>query len=199
MSTEIAQPERKSKRSAIHRFIERNRMNVGLTVSFTLQMLVMFFWYTPEINFGSNLDHLVEEVAFVDNVQIQDTGDTAPEDGDIELTDKKKVQEEQDPRIAGAQDAAITGATAPVDLSPDNKPEYTDEAKAGGVTGSVTLEVIISESGDVLQVRSVGKKLGFGLDESAIKTFKRKKYSPSILEGKPITVKVLIPVRFTLN
>jgi TonB family protein len=192
-------PKKKSTKAIIHRFIERNRMNVGLTLSFTIQMLIIFFWYTPNIDFSSNLDHLVEEVAFIDNVQIQDAGDSAPDDGEIELTDKKKVQEEQDPRISGAQDAAISGATAPIDLTPDTKPDYTDEAKAQGITGTVTLEIVISDSGDVLQVKSVGRKLGSGLDESAVKTFRRKKYSPSILEGKAITVKVMVPVRFTLN
>ncbi|PKA10307.1 energy transducer TonB, partial [Leptospira meyeri] len=45
----------------------------------------------------------------------------------------------------------------------------------------------------------VGKQLGGGLEEEAIKVYRRKRFSPSILEGKAITVKVLVPIRFTLN
>ena len=118
----------------------------------------------------------------------------------MELTDKKKVQEiKEDPRIAGAEDAAISGATAPIDLTPSIRPEYTDQARAEGITGTLTLEIIIADSGEVLQARSVGKKLGFGLEEQAVSTYRRKRFAPSILEGKAITVKVLVPIRFSLN
>lgn len=189
---------RRTLKNKIHRFIERNRMNTGLTLSAIIQGLIILFWYTPEIKFNK-LDRLVEEVAFVDSIKITDpsNSEAPPDDGEIELTEKKKVQE--DPRIAGAQDAAISGATAPIDLSPGIRPEYTVEARQEGVTGTITLEVIIADSGEVLQVRSVGRKLGFGLEESAIETYKIKKFSPSILEGRAVTVKVLVPIRFTLN
>jgi protein TonB len=63
----------------------------------------------------------------------------------------------------------------------------------------MTLEIVIADSGEVLQVRSVGKKFGFGLEEQAIRVYRTKKFSPSILDGKAITVKVLVPIRFTLN
>lgn len=190
----------RSFRNRIHRFIERNRMNVGLTLSTLLQIAIIIFWRSPDLKLGKDLDHLVDEVAFIDNVQIQESaGDAPPDDGEIELTEKKKVEVQEDPRIAGAQDSALVGATAPIDLSPGIKPEYTEEARAEGITGMITLEVVIADTGDVIQVRSVGKKLGAGLEQAAINTYKRKKFSPSILDGKAITVKVLIPIRFNLN
>ncbi|NBU97644.1 MAG: energy transducer TonB [Spirochaetia bacterium] len=194
-------PKDRSLRNRIHRFIERNRLNVGITISVLIQLSILFFWQTPELDLNK-LDHLVEEVAFIDSVAIKDpnTADAPPDDGDVELTDKKKVQEiKEDPRIAGAEDAAISGATAPIDLSPDVRPEYTAAARSEGITGTITLEVVIADSGEVLQARSVGKKLGFGLEEEAISTYRRKRFSPSYLDGKAITVKVLIPIRFRLN
>ena len=67
---------RRSKRAIIHRFIDRNRLNVGLTISTILQLLVLFFWYTPDLKFNS-LDKFVDEVAFVDSVAItENTADT---------------------------------------------------------------------------------------------------------------------------
>jgi len=200
IAPQIEEQPKKRKRQIIKRFIDRNRMNLGLSISLIVQLCIILFWRTPDIDFSNKLDHLVEEVTFIDNVQIQEApGEAPPDDGEIELTEKKKVEVQQDPRIAGAQDAAIVGATAPVDLSPNIKPEYTEQARAEGITGTITLEVIIADTGEVLQVRSVGKKLGAGLEESAIATYKKKRFSPSVLEGKAITVKVLIPIRFSLN
>jgi protein TonB len=199
--TEVTKVKKRSLRNKIHRFIERNRLNVGITISTFIQLGILFFWQTPELDINK-LDHLVEEVAFIDSVSIKDPNmaDAPPDDGEVELTDKKKVQEiKEDPRIAGAEDAAISGATAPIDLSPSLRPEYTDQARAEGITGTLTLEIIIADSGEVLQARSVGKKLGFGLEEQAVSTYRRKKFAPSILDGKAITVKVLVPIRFSLN
>jgi TonB family protein len=199
-TTPTQEPQKKRKRQAVKRFIDRNRMNLGLSISFVLQLFVVLFWRTPNLDFSNKLDHLIDEVAFIDNVQIQEApGEAPPDDGEIELTEKKKVEIQQDPRISGAQDAAIVGATAPVDLTPGVKPEYTELARAEGITGTITLEVVIADTGEVLQARSVGKKLGAGLEESAVSTYKRKRFSPSVLEGKAITVKVLIPIRFSLN
>jgi protein TonB len=199
--TEVPKIKKRSLRNKIHRFIERNRLNVGITISTFIQLGILFFWQTPELDVNK-LDHLIEEVAFIDSVSIKDPNmaDAPPDDGEVELTDKKKVQEiKEDPRIAGAEDAAISGATAPIDLSPSIRPEYTDQARAEGITGTLTLEIIIADSGEVLQARSVGKKLGFGLEEQAVSTYRRKKFAPSILDGKAITVKVLVPIRFSLN
>jgi TonB family protein len=189
---------RRTKRQRLHRFIERYRLEFGIAASTLIQALVIFFWYTPSIDFN-RLDKLVEEVAFIDSVSIQEPSESIPEDGDFELTDKEKVEKKLDPRIASASDPIVSGATSPVDLSPNIRPQYTAEARANGVTGTMTLEVIISETGEVLRVRSVGRTLGFGLEDAAIATYRSKRFAPSILEGKPITVKVLVPVRFTLN
>jgi len=182
----------------LHRFIDRNKMTLSMGLSFLLQVCIILFWYVPDISFSKSLDELVEEVAFVDSLSIKEPADVKAEDGDFELTDKEK-KEKEDPRVAGAQDVIIAGATSPIDMSPSMKPEYTSEAKAAGVTGTVTLEVVIADTGEVLRVRVLGKQLGYGLEDSAMRTFRSKRFSPSVLDGKPITVKVLIPVRFTLN
>jgi protein TonB len=199
MTEVMTAPVRRSKRAILHRFVDRYRMESGLVLSAFLQAMVIFFWWTPDINFDK-LDKYVEEVAFIDSVSItEEAVDSLPTDGDFDLTDVVKKEQKEDPRIAGAQDAILSGATSPIDLTPNIKPEYTAEARAGGITGTITLEIVIADTGEVIQARSVGKKLGFGLEEAAVKAFKSKKFAPSILDGKAITVKVLQPVRFTLN
>jgi protein TonB len=114
------------------------------------------------------------------------------------------VTGENDPRIGAAEDVSrmvgMGTATAPVDLTPQLRPLYTAEARAAGVTGITMLEIVVSNEGQVLRVRTVGKKLGYGLDEAAAATFRQKKFQPSMdLSGKALTVKFYQPVRFVLN
>ena len=87
----------------------------------------------------------------------------------------------------------------PVDLTPEISPVYTAEAKSAGVQGTVTLEIVVSDDGKVLRARSVGKRLGHGLEESAAAAFRQKRFQPSMKDGQPITVKFYQPVRFVLN
>jgi TonB family protein len=198
MIAEEITPKKRSKREIFHRFVDRNRLNVGISLSFFLQVFVAVFWYVPKLEFN-NLDKFVEEVAFVDSVSITENAPDTPNDGDLELADKLKNEEKVDPRVAGAQDSVLAGGTEPIDLNPSEKALYTEEARANGVEGTITIEVVIANTGEVLQVKSVGRNLGFGLVESAIRTYKKKKFSPSLVGGVPTTVKVLIPVRFVLN
>ena len=105
----------------------------------------------------------------------------------------------EDPRIAGAVNPVVGGATLPVDLTPEMIPQYTAEARAAAIEGTVTLEMIIAEDGKVLRVKPVGKPLGLGLDQAAAATYRRKKFKPSVGPNGPITVKFYQPVRFVLE
>lgn len=191
---QVASPSRK--KSALRRFVDRYRMETFLGSSALLQIGALLFWYTPPITYD-RLDKLIDEVAFVDNLVVQDPNvGEAADDGEFEVTDT--IKKKEDPRIAGAQDALLLGATEPIDLTPNVTPNYPDGARSAGITGRVTLEVVIADTGEVLRARPVGKPLGYGLEEAAVETFYRKRYSPSKSEGKPITVKVYVPVNFSL-
>ena len=112
---------------------------------------------------------------------------------------KKKVAY-IDPRITYAVNPIVSGASMPVDLSPNIQPKYTAAARAAGIEGSLTLEIIVAEDGEVLRVRTVGKKLGFGLERMAAVAFKKKLYKPSInVKGEPIVGKFYQPVRYQLD
>lgn len=120
--------------------------------------------------------------------------------------DEKKV-DLNDPNIEAGDDIAqgaqqyIPGAaTAPLDLTPHIQPEYTPAARSAGVEGNLTLELIISEKGQVLRARVVGKKrLGYGLERAAVRAFQQKKFKPSInSDGKTIKIKIYQPVQFRL-
>ena len=67
--------------------------------------------------------------------------------------------------------------------------KYTDEAREAGIEGTVVLEVTVDGEGATRDI-SVVKGLGHGLDESAIETLKRCRFSPGERNGEPVTVRV---------
>ncbi len=95
-------------------------------------------------------------------------------------------------------DCYLSGGIPPVDLSPDLKPAYTQEAYDKKISGMVTLEVIISKDGTVKRATLI-RKIGFGLDIICLEVYIRKKFSPCIIGGKAVTSKVLIPIMFSFG
>jgi len=120
------------------------------------------------------------------------------EDKKIDLNDPNVVA--GDSIADGAQQYIPGAATAPQDLAPHIQPEYSPAARSAGVEGRITLELIISDKGQVLRARVVGKKrLGYGLEQNAVQAFMRKTFKPSInSDGKPIKIKIYQPVQFKL-
>jgi len=63
---------------------------------------------------------------------------------------------------------------------------YTDDARSAEVEGRVFLKLTIDAQGNVTDVQVLSNPLGHGLDESAISTAKRLKFSPATLCNKPV-------------
>ena len=170
-------------------------------------MIQIGFFYFERLNLYSDADDsLLDSIALtVDfgDITHKSSGSVVVEVDEVfgnEYIKDKPIDPNatEDPRISGAVDPVVGNATSPVDLNPEITPEYTSDARSAGVEGTVTLEVVVSDDGKVLRVRSVGRKLGYGLEDSAIHSFKKKRYAPSKAEGKAITVKFYQPVRFSL-
>jgi len=80
------------------------------------------------------------------------------------------------------------------------KPEYTPEARAAKIQGTVLLSAVVLEDGtvdDVAVIRSLDTK--YGLDGQAVKAAKQWLFSPGMKDGKPIAVKITIELAFTLR
>ncbi len=88
-----------------------------------------------------------------------------------------------------------SGVTAPtVILQP--MPAYTDEARKASAEGVVAVQAIIRKDGSIGSAKVV-RRLGYGLDESAVRTIlKDWKFKPGTLNGKPVDVPVNIEVVF---
>lgn len=86
------------------------------------------------------------------------------------------------------------GQIVPGTLVTKIQPEYPASAKAQGLSGSVTLRIVIDKKGNVLDARAVGGDPVFF--ESAAKAVRQWKYTPSKLKGKPINVVTQITLTY---
>ena len=80
------------------------------------------------------------------------------------------------------------------------KPEatYTDEASRNHISGTVLLEVMFAETGQITNIR-VLRGLPHGLTESAVAAARRIKFAPAELEGKQVDYPVRIVYSFELH
>jgi len=78
------------------------------------------------------------------------------------------------------------------------KVTYTEIAKRIGLEGKVIIEAVIDENGNVIDAK-VLKGLGGGLDEESLHAVQTTRFSPGLQRGKPIRVRINIPVKFVLK
>jgi len=86
--------------------------------------------------------------------------------------------------------------TAPKLLSKVD-PQYTREALAAKLEGTVVLVVLINERGTAAVLR-VAVPLGYGLDEMAKKCVEQWRFSPAMKDGLPVPIQATIEVRFRI-
>lgn len=123
---------------------------------------------------------------------------------------------EDDLRQAGATDdliGAIRANSPPLPIEPETivdlgeltrravnlvKPGYPVDAQKAGISGTVTLELMLDEQGRVLTTRTISGLAG-GLTEQAITAAKASTFSPAAVNGKPAKGKGTITYNFKLN
>jgi len=88
------------------------------------------------------------------------------------------------------------GVTAPIPKY-EPEPPYTKDAKAAKLQGTGVYSAVIDDSGNVADVEVV-RPLDKGLDENVMQTLRSWKFKPARKEGKPVPVRVMVEVGFTL-
>lgn len=76
-------------------------------------------------------------------------------------------------------------------------PVYPEEARAARVQGIVILEALVSERGNVENIR-VLRSIPM-LDQAAIDAVRQWQYAPTLLNGKPVPIIMTVTVQFTLS
>jgi protein TonB len=177
----------------------------GALLVLSIAITVVKIDWSPD---ESELDKIAVTVDFGDVVQPFKKKPAKPREEVDEVFGNEFIKDktppdpnQEDPRVNSAVNAAVGNMKPPVDLTPELIPQYTPAARNAGIEGSVTLEIIIAEDGKILRVKAVGKKLGLGLDEAAVATYKKKRFQPAVsnITGKPQLSKYYERVKFVLN
>lgn len=78
--------------------------------------------------------------------------------------------------------------------------EYPQTASDNGVEGTVIISFTVDEKGKVGAPKVTSKKLGYGLEEEALRVFnKMPSWAPGSLKGKNVKTRYTLPVRFQLE
>lgn len=78
------------------------------------------------------------------------------------------------------------------------KVTYPEMAKRAGIEGRVTIEFIVNEEGRVENPR-IMRGIGGGCDEEALKAVANARFSPGMQRGRPVKVKMSLPITFRLT
>lgn len=92
---------------------------------------------------------------------------------------------------------ASTVDTKPVRLN-SPRPQYTEEARANSIQGTVSLRVQVDIDGSVRAIRVV-RGLPYGLSEQAIAVARETKFKPAMKDGKPVAYWVGLEISFILR
>jgi len=78
------------------------------------------------------------------------------------------------------------------------EPEYTPQASAAGLQGSVILYLEVNPEGELQQAQVI-QSLGLGLDEKAIEAVQQWGFKPAMKDGRPVGVAESAEVSFHLS
>jgi len=113
----------------------------------------------------------------------------------------------QEPSSAPADEKPSPGELVPLNevsippvLIKRIDPKYPSQAFSLGVSGTVTVNALISETGDVVRTEILkGIKGGYGFEKAAETAVKQWKYRPAMKKGVPVRVWKAIDINFKLS
>ncbi len=76
---------------------------------------------------------------------------------------------------------------------------YPELARKAGIEGTVIIQVVINQDGSPGEAVILKGVTDSGLNESALNAVKSVKWKPAMAEGKPVTVRISLPVVFRLK
>jgi protein TonB len=110
----------------------------------------------------------------------------------INAQEKSKVYEKVNviPEYLGGTKALINSITSEI--------KYPEEAKKDGIQGKVLVQFIVDKDGTITDSKVI-RGIGHGCDEEALRVVKLlKPFKSGMEEGKPVNVKMVLPIMFTL-
>lgn len=130
-----------------------------------------------ELNLDASLDI---------NEPITDLPPPPPAQEEVEEEPEIFVIVEEMPELIGGLQALQSSIT------------YPEIAKKAGVEGKVFVQFVVDEQGNVVDP-VVTRGIGAGCDEEALKAVRQAKFKPGKQRGKPVRVKMSLPITFRLK
>ncbi len=82
----------------------------------------------------------------------------------------------------------------------DNNIRYPKAAVDAGRIGRAVVSFIVDENGHISDVKNIGRRIGYGLDEEAIRVVSNMpKWAPGTVKGKPVKTRMTLPILFRLK
>ena len=98
---------------------------------------------------------------------------------------------------SGRAPVRVGGPITPPRPIKSPKPEYTAEAMKARIQGTVTVEALVDEQGRVADAR-VLTSLPM-LDEAALAAAKQWEFTPTLMNGQPVPVLMVLELHFMLR
>ena len=100
--------------------------------------------------------------------------------------------------VTSTAPVAESSVDTPAVLLAGAAPSYTLEARAAGVEADVPLELVVDATGSVLSAHALSH-VGYGLDETALRSVRGYRFSPARRAGKALAVRMRWLMRFQLR
>lgn len=75
---------------------------------------------------------------------------------------------------------------------------YPEKARREGIEGKVFLQFVVNEDGEV-EDPTILRGIGGGCDEAALDALRGTRFTPGLIAGEPVRVKIGLAVKFELN
>jgi TonB family protein len=134
---------------------------------------------------------------------------SAPPNGMPRFAPASSVSQKPDKFVAFGDDSGVPEMSAPAcALEPERNvtmphaifmpgPEYTEQARKKKINGTVVVSLTVKVDGTTRDIKVV-KGVGYGLDEKAVETVSRWKFSPALKDGQPIEKEITVELAFHL-
>jgi protein TonB len=215
-------PSLKNPKADLRKFYYRS-FEISLIIS--LAAIIVAFKFSPQLSKTELLSERIQEIIKIDEIintvqkpdippppKVPDPIDLASNEDLMEIDFNETVWNENDniappppPPSAKIPDEIPIFVWSEVMPEPigglaaiQQKVTYTEIAKRIGLEGKVIIEAVIDENGNVIDAK-VLKGLGGGLDEESLHAVQTTRFSPGLQRGKPIRVRINIPVKFVLR
>ena len=77
--------------------------------------------------------------------------------------------------------------------------KYPEEAVKNKVEGKVYVSILVDTSGNPICPKIIGKRLGYGCDQEAIRLVMNAKFSPAMSHDKKKIIQMVVPISFKLK